>query len=499
MNIVLDSLRSVRNLRALAHAAGLLAYLGLALQGVGGAWAWLAAVQMLAALLLVEGTFSLLDGKARRLRRLAPGAFPFKKMDAAERAFLQDALGSLPRRGCFRSLAAWTLAAFVLGWGAGLRWEGAALLFCAGAPLAAAIQGWGAAVLLRRVLPFFYFEDYEGYARGLSRWIPVLGVRVLRASLAPLGVALAPLALLAALGSAIPLGVLAWQALLGLTLALGQRAALRSLLAEPLRDLAEALRRLSQGDLQALLDVTDGGELGEATEAHNRALRAVDRRLFLLEKFGLAVPPGRSEGVLDNLRLDGEWRPVAVLSARWNNAEAALRGSEPPLRLKALSRFYEAVQDAVDRAQGSTFRLDDGAVLAVWGAPYGPEGVPSGALAAAWDLQRLLPVLASQFRSRDGLHLEWGLGVASGQACTGLAGPYGRERYGVHGGPVVEAQALAARGGGAWLDERSAAKATAPFGTQVDSQGIRLVQGPEASLSGLGPGSLGFQPGERLS
>src|SRR5690606_22519733 len=125
--------------------------------------------------------------------------------------------------------------------------------------------------------------------------------------------------------------------------------------------------------------------------------------------------------------------------------------------------------------------LEDGEVLAVWGAPFAPEGAVQGALGAAWDLQSLLPVLARQSAQRDGLSLRWGIGVASGQATAGLAGPRGRERYSVQGPPIDEAKALAARGEGAWVDERSAGSAQAPYGVQVGSEGIRLVQGPQAS------------------
>lgn len=495
MNIVLDTLASARSARWVGHAAGLAAFVAFTALGPGGQMAWMAALQMGLALFLVEGAFSLLDFKARRLRALAPTAFPFKKLEPAERALVQEALGSLPARGALRAAAAWVLGGFALT-RLGVRPEGAALLLACGLPLAVALRGWLDAAMLKRVLPFFYFEDQGGYARGLAAWVPGLGTRLARLALAPLAVALTPLGVLAAFGEAPSLALWGLQAGLGLATAWAGRAALASLYADPLRDLGSALQRLGQGGLDGLLDVTDGGELGRATEAYNRALRAVDRRLFMLEKFGHAVPPGRSEGVLEGLKLDGEVRPVAVLAARWLRAPAALRGLEPRARLAALSRFYEAVQDAVDRHQGCAFKMDDAAALAVWGAPFGPEGAVAGALAAAWDLQALLPVLARQAAQRDGLALEWGLGLASGQAVAGLAGPRGRERYGVHGGPVDEAQALAAKPGGAWLDERTVAAAKAPFGVQVGVEGARLVQGPSASMPT--EEALGFRPGERL-
>lgn len=495
MNIVLDTLASARSARWLGHLAGIFAFTAFTYVGPGGELAWFAALQMAGALFALELGFSLLDFKSRRMKALAPIAFPFKKMEAASRAFLQDALGSIPARSVVRSLGVWVLGAMALTQ-LGVRAGGAALLLACGAPLAALLQAWMNASMLKRVLPFFYFEQQDGYAQGLAAWVPALKQRLFTLAWAPMGVALAPLLLAAAFGEAITLPMLGLQLGLGLLVATAGKAAMLSLYAEPLRDLGSALGSLSQGGLDGLLDVTDSSELGRATEAHNRALRAVDRRLFMLEKFGHAVPPGRSEGVLEGLKLDGEKRAVAALSVQWLDSASVLRSVEPRLRLGLLSRFYEAVQDAVDSHQGCVFQLDDGQVLAIWGAPFTDERAVQGALGAAWDLQGLLPVLARQASQRDGVQLRWGLALASGQATAGLAGPRGRERYSVQGPPIDEAKALASRGEGAWVDERSAGAAQAPFGVQIGSDGARLIQGPTAPQPSAE--ALGFKPGERL-
>jgi hypothetical protein len=493
MNIVLDTLASARNLRWLGHALGLGSYLALCAAGYGGEMAWTLVLWAGAALLVAELIFSLFDARARRLKRLAPTAFPFKKMEAGDRAFLQNALGSLPHLSVGRAFAAWALMGAWLHV-QGVSFAGLALLLGAGAAPSAFAQGLGNAVMLSRVLPFFYFE--ESYAGGLSRWLPSLGERLSFSIQVPVLIVLPPLAVLVLLGQPLTLPLLGVIAALALLWAFACAKLLHPLVEQPLLDLAAALSRLKQGDLDALLDVTDGGAVGQATEAYNQALRAVDRRLFLLEKFHHAVMPGRSEGMLEELKLDGERRPVAVLCARWIDAEAGLRAKEPRERLSALSRFYEGVQDAVDRHQGCTFVLDDGFVLAIWGAPFNEDGAVQGALGAAWDLQTLLPVLGRQLAQRDQVAFRWGLGVASGQATAGLAGPRGRERYSVQGGPVPEARALSAREGGAWLDERSAGAAKAPFGVQIGGDGARLIDGPVPPAPD--PAVLGFQPGERL-
>lgn len=493
MNILLDTLSSARSFRWLGHAAGLGAFLALTAVGAAGELAWFAALLMLAALVVVEAVFGLLNFRARKLKALAPAVFPLKKMEPAERDFVQSSLAGLPHAAVQRSLAAWVLAAAGLKvWG--LSWAGIVLLLSSGALTAAFVHSLGAAVMLKRVLPFFYFTD--GYARGFKAWLPSLDERFNFSVQMPLLMVLPPLVALVALGQPITLGVLGVLAALGLLGAWGVALALKSLVTEPVRDLQLALSRFGGGDLDALLDVTSGDALGDATESYNLALRAVDRRLFLLEKFGHAVAPGRSEGVLEGLRLDGEQRPVAVLAVRWLNAEACVASLDPKARLAAYSRFYEAAQDAIDKAQGCTFELGQGAVLAVWGAPFGPDGAVAGALGAAWSLAAALPVFARQQALRGSLEPVWSLAVASGQAVAGLCGPKGRERYQVQGGPISEVGRLAALPGGPWVDERSVASARSPFAVQILMEGAKLCDGPHPETPTAE--MLGFSPGERL-
>jgi adenylate cyclase len=290
---------------------------------------------------------------------------------------------------------------------------------------------------------------------------------------------------------------LLWIALWSVVGAVGIAWALGALVAEPIQDLQQALHRFGQGDLQALLDVTSGDELGHATETYNKTLRAVDRRFFVLERFGHSVAPAKSEQLFEGgLRLDGELRALAVLECAWQNTDAATKNLEPVARLATLNRFYEVVQDAVDKAHGSVLQASEGRVLACWGAPLADEQAVQGALAAAWSLKAQLKVWASQQYLRGGSAVQWGLGVASGQATVGLVGPKGRQRYSILGGPVSEVRGLAQREAGPWLDERSAGAAKAPFAVQILQQGAQLCAGPEPE--GPAASDLGFNPGEKL-
>ena len=494
MNLILDFLKSRRSVRWLGHLTGLVAagvWLSLDVDVLAGPGV---GIGLGLCLLAFEILFVLGDRRQARLKALAPTCFPLKNLSEDDRDFLQRQLGHMPGRSLVRALVAWGVAASVLLW-LGYNLSAVLLALSLGATLSALIQGWGNALLLKRVLPFFYFES--DYAHNLGRWLPSLGARFRRGLFSPLLVLVLPIASAFALQHELGLWSLLWIVLCTVLAALACGWTLQSLVAEPIQDLRHALLRFGQGDLQALLDVTSGDDLGHATETYNKTVRAIDRRFFVLERFGHAVAPGKSEALFEGgLRLDGEFRSVAVLECVWMDADAGLQGVEPTVRLNALNRFYEVVQDAVDQAQGASLRSGEGRVVAVWGAPLVDAQAVQGALAAAWSLQAQLKVWASQTRLRGGATPHWGLGIASGQATVGLVGPKDRQHYAVLGGPVTEVRSLAAREGGPWVDERSAAAARAPFAVQITSQGTLLCAGPEAPQPSLA--DLGFSPGDRL-
>jgi class 3 adenylate cyclase len=500
LNILLDSLRSRLSFRWLGHGLGLLAgavfllCLGEAPRAVLGL-----ALLLVFGLSLFEVCAGLLDRPKRRLIRLAPDCFPLKNLAEDDRAFVQETLARFPSGAGRRAAAAWAFALLAVSLGYGshpLQPLAADVLFVSLAlPVSWLAQSLGNEAMLKRVLPFFYFE--ENYAQQFGRWLPKQGARLRGDLLAPLAMVFAPLLAAFVLAEPLSLASLGWLALVAVGAALSLAWAWTVLAIEPLQDLQEALQRLGRGDFQSMLDVTGGDELGHATETFNKTARAVDRRLFVVENFGHSVPPAKSEALFEGgLKLDGELRPVAVLAATWHGAEAATAPLEPRERLAALNRFYETVQDAVDKQHGHTLELGGGRLLAFWGAPLPAEGgnAVNAALAAAWTLQAALPVFAQQQQLRHRLDVSWGLGVSSGQALSGLAGPKNRQRYQVLGGPVDEVRRLAAQPGGAWVDERSAAAAQTPFAVQIAAQGAQLIAGPAAE----GPASLDFTPGARL-
>jgi adenylate cyclase len=481
-----ELLDAARGARWLGHLAGLLAYALLAFCGLGGPLAWGAVLFLAPALLLVELGWGLADGPTRRLRALSRGVL-LQSLPEAERAELQSGLLGLPRRALWRAALVWLLASLgtLL---VGVSWRGALLLVCAGAPLSALLQVLILGLRLRRVLA--YFELGTDPSEFLKPWLAPLGQRLRWSVLAPGLVALAPLAALVGLGQAVDPLVLGGAALLGLAAAVASVAALRSSMEEPLQELRDALKGLAQGQSGATLAVGDGGLLGSLMQEGRRALKAQELRDQQWQRYGRPLVGGLP--AQDPVAM----RPVAVLVLRWFRVTEGLAPLAPAARLALLRRLATATQKALDAHGAWILEATAERWVAVWGAPQADAKPVQKALAAAWELQALLPVLQQQLRLRDQVALEFGLALASGQAACGLGGPQGRDRYSVQGGPLDEALRLAELGGGAWIDERSAAAAQAPFAAHVLAQGLRLSAGPSMDV---GPGlTLGFTPGDRL-
>jgi adenylate cyclase len=480
-----ELLDAARGARWLGHLAGLGAYAVLAFCGLGGPLAWTAVLFLAPTLLVVELGLGLADRRTRRLKALSRGAL-LQSLPEADRAELRSGLLGLPRWAQWRALLAWLLACLCLPL-LGLTWAGALLLFSAGAPLSALLQVLVLGLRLRRALP--YLDLGPDPAEALKPWLAPLGQRLRWTVLAPGLVALAPLAALAVLGQAVDPLVFAAAALLGLSAAVASVAALRSSVEEPLRDLRDALKGLANGQTDAALPVGDSGLLGSLMVEGRRALLVLGQRDLQWQRYGrpLAGVPAQDSVAM---------RPVAVLALRWFRVTEALAPLAPAARLALLRRLATAAQKALDSQGAWVMEATAERWVAVWGAPQADPSPVKNALAAAWELQGLLPVLQQQLRLRDKVGLEFGLALASGQAACGLGGPQGRDRYGIQGGPLDEALRLAELGGGAWLDERSAAAAQAPYAAQVLAQGLRLSAGPSVDV---GPGlSLGFAPGQLL-
>jgi hypothetical protein len=434
----MDTLRSRRSFRWLGHGLGIIAISGL--EWNYGWWLpW--DIGIVVALVFAEVLLSLLDFNGRRLKVLAPGAFPFKNLSEDDRSFVQDTLLTIPKTSALRACGTWvaaTVFSFFLSNFVAVHVKFSLVeafgIYLFGASVSAIAQYLGNTAMGRRVAPFYYFEGDTPDA--LSKRMPSLSKRFAQLALFPLLVALPVLATSRENFSS---WVCLWVALWALAVLIAAKRVFQDIVVAPIEDLGSALGKFGSDDYNSLLDVTSGDELGVTTNRYNKAVRATDRRFFVAENFGHSVPKALVEDLFEGgLKLDGETREVSVLVIRFLNSEA------PPAYF---NRFCEVAQGPLDKFGACLEELSLSGMVAVFNAPLKIENPGHAAALCAWAIKEALQVFRNQQRMQNSVDLPFALGIAFGPAQVGLVGPRGRQVYKTFGKPAIEARSLASQEG----------------------------------------------------
>ena len=205
--------------------------------------------------------------------------------------------------------------------------------------------------------------------------------------------------------------------------------------ADPLREMRRALGRIEEGELDAVVRVDDGSEVGLVQSGFNRMVAGLREREQIRELFGRHVGEDVARVALDSgTELGGEVREVAALFVDLVGS-TRLAAERPPQEVVALlNRFFAIVVDVVGRHGGWVNKFEGDAALVVFGAPVADEACATSALAAARALDARLREELPEFGV--------GIGVSAGPALAGNVGAQHRLEYTVIGDPVNEAARL---------------------------------------------------------
>jgi adenylate cyclase len=227
---------------------------------------------------------------------------------------------------------------------------------------------------------------------------------------------------LALAGVAIVMGVwITWQA---------ARA-----IADPVRSVRDALRRVEAGDLDREVPVFDGSDLGLLQAGFNRMSAGLQEREELRDLFGRHVGEDVARAAVERgIELGGEELEVAVLFVDLIGSTQLAAEHPPDEVVSRLNDFFGVVVGVVEDHGGWINKFEGDAALAVFGAPLPLEDAAGCALAAARELARRLP------EEVEGL--DAGIGVSAGRAVAGNVGAETRFEYTVIGDPVNEAARL---------------------------------------------------------
>lgn len=205
--------------------------------------------------------------------------------------------------------------------------------------------------------------------------------------------------------------------------------------ADPIISVRKALARIEQGELDVSVPVYDGTDIGLLQAGFNRMAAGLREREQLRDLFGRHVGVDVARRALENdIELGGEVRDVAVLYV--DIVGSTKIASRMPAQdvVDLLNRFFGVVIEVVESADGFINKFAGDAALAIFGAPSHHPDRAVRALEAAQTLARRVKAEIPE--------IDFGVGVASGEAVAGNIGGTSRYEYTVIGNPVNEAARL---------------------------------------------------------
>ncbi len=230
----------------------------------------------------------------------------------------------------------------------------------------------------------------------------------------------------------------------GLLVAFAAAAVLARGIAQPIRLVAQAAKKIEEGDFTVRVPETREDEVGELAHALNSMARGLEERERLRNMFGKYMATQVMQDLLDrgDLKLTGEERDVTVLISD-------IRGFTPLTEqlgaadiVALLNEYFTLLVDVVMKEEGVIDKFMGDAMLCYFGAPVPQEDHRARAVRTG---VRILDALAAwnQGRIARGLQpIATGMGIASGKVIVGNIGSPQRLEYTAIGDAVNLASRL---------------------------------------------------------
>jgi adenylate cyclase len=211
-------------------------------------------------------------------------------------------------------------------------------------------------------------------------------------------------------------------------------ATIRSV-ADPVRALRGAMKRVEAGETDVSVTVNDGSEVGLLQAGFNRMVTGLRERDRVRDLFGRHVGEEVARSALGRgIEMGGELREAAILFIDVIGSTAFATGRDPREVVETLNRFFEIVVEVVTSRGGWINKFEGDAALCVFGAPAEHPDAAAAALVSARELHRRLSL------ELDGIGAA--IGLSAGEVVAGNIGAAQRFEYTVIGDPVNEAARL---------------------------------------------------------
>jgi class 3 adenylate cyclase len=206
-------------------------------------------------------------------------------------------------------------------------------------------------------------------------------------------------------------------------------------IADPLREVVDAMAEVEKGRLDTSVGVFERTEIGRLQRGFNRMVTGLAERERLRDLFGRHVGANVARRAIEEgVSMSGDVREAAILYIDLVGSTRLAASSPPEEVAEVLNDFFRIVVDTVDEREGLINKFQGDAALAIFGAPLRIDRAASAALVTARALSEKLRRLPM---------VDFGIGVSAGQVFAGNIGAENRYEYTVIGDAVNEAARLA--------------------------------------------------------
>lgn len=236
-------------------------------------------------------------------------------------------------------------------------------------------------------------------------------------------------------------------ALLGLALA----GVITFGLVRPVRRLVAGTVAVERGELDTVIPVTSGDEIGLLTMSFNTMVGELRLKAMIRETFGKYVDPRIVEGLIDRPELTevrGSRRRMTILFCDMKGFTSFSEGMTPVGLVNVMNRYLTVMSDAVRQNGGIVDKYIGDAVMAFWGPPFTGSD-EQGRLACDAALAQLakLPEFRAELPDLTGIRrglpeIDIRVGIATGEVVVGNLGSEQTRNYTVIGDTVNFASRL---------------------------------------------------------
>lgn len=232
---------------------------------------------------------------------------------------------------------------------------------------------------------------------------------------------------------------------LGLVLAIALAQRRSGDIIQPLKALADAMNRVSHGDLEQSLETRQQDEIGQITRDFNRMIEALQSGERTRDLFGRYVSPQVMEKLLETpegVRIEGETREVTILMVDIRGFTRMSATLPPSGIVTLLNEVFRNVVGAIRVHGGTVDKYIGDMVMAVFNAPLDLDDHACRAVAASLDIRDRLGDLNLDRAQRRQSLIDFVAVAHTGTVTAGSIGTPDRLSYTVIGQAVNVASRL---------------------------------------------------------